>query len=360
MTKHLTLRLQGDHYSMGKQHGSQVSELRPLIVEAIEILFQRIEQDAPDERFEFLVSETNHFLKNANAPILGMIRGLSDSLDLEYERLLRYTLMGYLRDYLCTRPMEGEGCTTWAASGLNTTDQFPILIKNRDYRPEHLPLQVVIHAAPENGHRYLCVGSAGSPGVVSAGINEVGLAVADTHVCSTDLGPGYPDCSLMMHLLERYDHVDAAANFLKSETRMGRNNLILVDEQGALVVFEIGHLRCGLIRARNGSLVNTNHFMDPAMTGSFVDLSPPGIKGNTYHRYAKVKNELQKSQGSIDTAFSKRLMATHAGPLESLCRHEREDSDTITISTTILLPVQRKMLFNHGYACQADYTEYSL
>jgi predicted choloylglycine hydrolase len=360
MAKHLTLRLQGDHHSMGRQHGSQVRELRHLIVEAITILFQRIEQDSPNERFEYLVSETDYFLKNAKAPILDMIRGLSESLELEYERLLRYTLMGYLHDYLRTRSMEGEGCTTWAASGMYTADQVPILIKNRDYRPEHLPLQVVIFAAPENGHRYLCVGSAGSPGVGSAGINEAGLAVADTHVCSTDLGPGYPDCSLMMHLLERYDHVDAAVNFLKSETRMGRNSLILVDDQGSMAVFEIGHVRYGLIRGRNGPLVNTNHFMDPAMTGSFVDLSPMEIKGNTYHRYAKVRNELQVAQGSIDTAFSQRLMATHAGPLKSLCRHERESSDTITISTTILLPAQRKMLFNHGYACQADYTEYSL
>ena len=40
------------------------------------------------------------------------------------------------------------------------------------------------------GYRHVYSGSAGCPGVFCAGINEVGLAVGDSHVSSTDLGPG--------------------------------------------------------------------------------------------------------------------------------------------------------------------------
>jgi hypothetical protein len=234
-----------------------------------------------------------------------MIRGQAEALDLEFETLLRYDLVTYLRDdLLVRRTSDSEGCTTWAASAPATADGQPILVKNRDYRPEHLPLQVVVQARPDSGYRYTYISSAGSPGVFSAGMNEAGLAVADTHVYSRDLGPGLPDYALMRHILETHNQTASALDYLRSVPRLGRNNLILADSNGHLAVFESGNTRYGLFERRGGSLVNTNHFASPEMRDFYAEVDPPEARGRTNRRFERVTNALHAGWGQIDLPFA--------------------------------------------------------
>jgi hypothetical protein len=378
---YFTLTLQGDHYTQGWQHGRQVRNLRPQITQAIELRFSQIEREGGDARFEQLLQETRDLLQEIDAPLLDLIRGQAEALELEFETLLRYDLVTYLRDDLVIRNLQGTpvppagdpgdmqrggaelggtGCTTWAACGSSTALGRPLLVKNRDQTPEFLPLQIVVHVTPKSGYRYLCSGSAGYPGVFCAGINAAGLTVADSHVTSTDLGPGLPDFSLMMHLLEDHDCVPSALDYLRSVPRMGRNNLILADAQGHLAVFEIGHRSYGLSETRDGVLVSTNHFVTPALRRHFVDTQEPPLRGNSFHRYQAVVQALERMMGRIDVPFAQRLMATHAGTLDSLCRHLSERSKVSTISTSILLPARRAMLYCNGRPCQNRYDEYLL
>jgi isopenicillin-N N-acyltransferase-like protein len=374
--EYVTLTLQGDHYTQGRQHGHQAQSLWPQIARAIGVRLAQIERDgappAGDARFERLLQETHDLLQEIDAPLLDLIRGQAEALEFDFDILLRYALVSYLRDDLLTRqPRAAEGCTTWAATGSTTVSgadgtSGPLLAKNRDYRPEHLPLQVVIQVTPQSGYRYVCSGSAGSPGVFCAGINQAGLAVADTHVTSTDLGPGLPDYSLMMHLLEEHDCVSSALDYLRSVPRMGRNNLILADARGHLAVFEIGHRTYGLFETHDGVLINTNHFASPELRGCFVDTSEPHLKGNSFHRREQAERALEAALGRIDVPFAQRLMATHAGPLASICRHPRpgrhpaEGCSSSTISASIFLPARRAMLFCHGLPCQGRYDEFVL
>jgi len=355
------ISVHGSHYEMGRQHGLQLRGLRPLIAQAIEARFGQIERDGPDARFEALLRETREFLQEFDDPLLSMLRGQAEALELQFDTLLRYDLVTYLRDDLVTRGTpHSEGCTTWAATGSATASGQPILVKNRDNRLELLPIQILIDATPESGYRYLCSSSAGKPGVSCAGTNEVGLAVADTHVTSTDLGPGLPDYALMMHILEEHDSVSSALDYLRSVPRLGRNNLILADAGGHLAVFEIGHRSCGIFETRDGTLVNTNHFVSPELRDRFVDTSPPQAKGNTFHRYDKVTRELNAASGQIDVGFAQRLMAAHDGPLASICRHPMAGSEWATLSTSIFSPAQRTMLFCHGVPCQSQYDDFAL
>lgn len=350
------IALSGTHYEMGRQHGLQVGHLRPLIVEAIKARLAQIESDGPDEEFESLVWETAGVLREVDPTILEMIRGQAEALELDFDTLLRYDLVSYLRDDLITkRLVSGEGCTTWAAVGSATTDGGPLLVKNRDYRPEHLPLQILVTATPTVGYRYVYGASAGSPGVFSAGMNEKGLAAADTHVCSTDVGPGLPDYSLMMHILEEHDTVRSALDYLRSVPRMGRNNLILADAGGDLAVVEMGYYRFAVVEAQNGIVVNTNHFVSPSLRDNFVDCTLPPVKGHSFHRYDLVRRELEAAHGGIDVAFAQRLMATHAGPLTSICRHLELDGQSATIATTIYQPAHRALRVGHGYPCESSY-----
>jgi predicted choloylglycine hydrolase len=360
--------LKGDHYQMGYQHGWQVRALRGQIVKAIEARFAQLEHDGPDEFFEGLVRETQHVLQMADPATVAVIRGLADGLKLEFDRLLRYNLVAFLNDALTTRrsaiggeneKVGDEGCTTWAATGSATADGQPLLVKNRDYRLEHLPLQTVVRAEPSIGYRYTYLTSAGSPGVFVAGFNQAGLAVADAHVSSTDIGPGLPVYALSMHVLEEHNTVRSALDYLQSVPRLGRNNLLLADANGDIALFEIGHRASAVLTAEVDILVNTNHFNSPVMQPYFVDTSPQALQGNSFQRYQRVKQVLHKAHGQIDVVKAQQLMASHSDPLASICRHPSSPSDTSTISAAIFLPAQRRMLFCHGPPCQGKYKEFS-
>lgn len=362
MAEYLTLTLQGDAYSMGRQHGEQVRGFRPQIAAAIDKRSRQVEEDGLDERFERLLGETRRLIEERDAPLLAMIRGQAEALEFDFEALLRYDLIGYLRDDLLIRrngAAGGEGCTTWAAAGSCTADGRPILAKNRDYDPAHLPLQVVVRAAPERGYRSLYISSAGSPGVFCAGINEAGLAVADTHVYCSDLGAGLPDYALMMHLLEEHDGVPAALDALRRAPRLGRNNLILADAQGRLAVFECGHRHYGLFEADGGALVNTNHLVSAEMLRFAVNVDPPAERGSTFRRYGAAAAALREAWGEVGVPFARRLMAHHDGPSASICRHREDGDGSATISTGIFLPAERKLLFCQGLPCQGSYDEFA-
>jgi isopenicillin-N N-acyltransferase like protein len=358
MSGFMTLTLEGDHYSMGWQHGQQVRSLRPLIAEAIAARFRQIERDGPDQRFEALLRETGQALQEIDAPLLAFIRGQAEALEFEFDALLRYDLVTYLRDDLVIRlHPDGDECTTWAAAGRATADGRPILAKNRDYSIEHLPLQMIVRAAPLIGYRYLYVTSAGSPAVFCAGFNEAGLAVADTHVYSTDLGPGVPDYALMMHILEQHNTVTSALEYLRSVPRLGRNNVIMADAGGQLAVFECGYERYGVLESQGGTLVNTNHFVTLEMSDCFVDVGPPEARGRSRGRYQTVTDELAVSFGRIDLPFAQWLMAFHNGPLGSICCHPEAASRATTISASIFMPAERRMFYCHGLPCQGVYHE---
>ncbi len=366
MTNSQVIHIKGDHYQMGYQHGQQVRPLRPHIVKAIEARFVQLEQDGPDETFEALVWETQQVLQTVDPSTVDVIRGLAGSLDLEFDRLLRYNLVAFLNDALTTRRYQtnhknaetSEGCTTWAAAKPATADSQPILVKNRDYRLEHLPLQIVARAEPETGYRYTYVTSAGSPGVFVAGFNEAGLAIADTHVSSTDVGPGLPTYALSMHILEDHNTVRSALTYLQSVPRLGRNNLLLADADGDIALFEMGHHSSAVLTTKTGILVNTNHFNSSVMQPYFVDTSSRALQGNTFQRYEKVTEVLNNAYGHIDVAIAQQLMASHTNSLASVCRHRSSYSDTSTISAALFLPAQRRMLFCYGQPCQGTYRSF--
>jgi predicted choloylglycine hydrolase len=180
----------------------------------------------------------------------------------------------------------------------------------------------------------------------------MGLAVVDTHVPCPDVGPGLPTYALSMHILEEHSSVTSALAYLESVPRLGRNNLILADAEGQMAVFENSHHRSAVLEPEANCLVATNHFNSPAMKDCFVDINPPSLRGNTFERYQKVKDELTAAHGQIDLSLAQRLMASHDGPLASICRHPLPVSTSSTISTTVFLPAARQMLFRHGPPCQ--------
>ncbi len=341
------LSLTGSHYQMGLQHGVQVAHLRAHIRSAMEKRLQALAalgNTAPYEQ-ELLAVWEEHA-----RPTLDMLRGIAQALALPWDTFFRYTVASYLEDTL-GGGKQPEGCTAWAATAPITRDGTPLLAKNRDYRPEHLPLQMLARAAPARGYRYLFLTSAGSPGVFSSGMNEVGLAVADTHVVSLDVGPGVARYSLMMDIVEQCATVPEALDYIRSVPHMGEGNLVLADAEGNIVAVELGHSRQNVIPPDEGAVVATNHFVTEGLADRWRDTSPPHLRGNSAARRQATYEALREARGNVDDAWARAYMASHRDPLGAMCRHLEEDGASATIGTTIYLPTQQRAHVLHGNPC---------
>ena len=356
------IHVQGSHYQMGFQHAQQVKALLPAIHKAIDARFAQLAEDNPDEAFEQVVRETITLLEAHDPATLALIHGLAAGLAIEFNHLLRYNLVTFFHDILTTRKTSSvndgqneEGCSTWSATGMATVDGHPILAKNRDFSLLHLPLQIVVRAEPEQGYRYTYITSAGSPGVFVAGFNEEGLALVDTHVSSTDVGPGLPTFALAMHILEELSTVRTAIDYLKTTPRLGRNNVLLADASGDTALFEIGNQHFAIRGAESDLLINTNHFTCDEMIPCYVDTYPAASRGNSLKRYDFLARQLKQAHGSIDLSFTKEIMGYHSDGLSSICRHPTEEQTGSTISASIFLPAQKRLFFCHGFPCSHEY-----
>ncbi|HAF71090.1 MAG: Peptidase C45 acyl-coenzyme A:6-aminopenicillanic acid acyl-transferase [Acetothermia bacterium 64_32] len=294
-------------------------------------------------------------LVEREAPWVGdWLRGLAGALPLPEEELWLYNFGSYFRDLARIRGAgaapEG-GCSTFAVS---STRDGPLLAKNRDCPASMGPWQVWVRVRPEAGLGWLALSSYGVAGASSSGMNEAGLAVADTHVYSRDVGRGLPRFVLMAEILMRCRTVGEALAFLSRVPIMGRGNLLLADGEGTLGLAELGHSRLALRRLGAGFLVNTNHFTDPALAEAFVDVNPPSLRGTSQARHARLTT-LLSGRGCQGLEDAKRILSYHGDSLDSLCRHEEIDPPYRTICGVIYLPQARAVLYTGGYPCEGHY-----
>lgn len=354
------IQLEGSYYKMGWQHAQQVQDLRPRIVKAIRRRLRGLAEYEIDLRP--IVVELASAWNEIAWPTVEMLRGIADGLELRWERFFCYTIAPYLEDRI-QLPAYGQGCTVWAASGPVTRHHFPILAKNRDYRSEHRLLPCLVRAWPAQGYRYLYATSAGSPAVFSSGMNEMGLAVADTRVDSCAVGPGLARYSVMMEILERHSDVESALDYLRQVPHIGDGTLTLIDQTGNMAVFEAGHTTHSILYPEDDFVVSTNHFCGPPLRDCWIDRNPPGLRGHSQNRYARVVTALQADRGQVDVAWAQALMADHGGRRASvaerkqlaICRHPRVDPLSTTVSTALYLPQERTLLFADGRPCQVAF-----
>lgn len=369
------LQLSGPPYVIGWQHGQQVADRRDRVAAVIDARLaelSRLEADQPGE-----LQPAVDALEALDAPLLEQLRGLAEGLQVDYDRLMRYTLSSYLKDRQRIQAIDvqqaaaREGCTTWAAAAPVAQAGLPLLAKNRDYHLDHILLQVTAQVEPAGGYRYLCIGSAGSPTVFSSGINEQGLAVADTHVLSHDLGPGVPRFSLMREILERHATTASALVYLRSVQHMGGGTLLLADRSGHLALCESGCRESGYAEALGGALASANHFVTGPLAGQWVEDEPELLVGNSAARRSRVLDALAGAAGQVDAAWAQALMAAHGTPLDALCRHALlldgvspgPALDTSTISAAVYLPAglagrdRPALLLAAGQPCEAGWVE---
>lgn len=351
--------LGGDHYSMGLQHGLQVKELRPRILRVVQNRLTILQDKDLD--FRSILDELYAVWEENARSTLEMMHGIADALELEWDDFFRYTVSTYLMDKVRQQYDVFQGCSVWAAAPPLTRHVGPILAKNRDYWSDHTDLQCFARAHPHGGYRYAYLTSAGSPGVFSSGMNEAGLAVADTHVVSQDIGPGLPRYAVMMDILEHYEQVETALEYILSVRHTGNGTIVLVDTSGGMGVVETGYEVQVVRHPENSFVVSTNHFVSPDLENKVVERSAGKAQyENSLGRYACMKTNLYTLREPVDLKWAKKMLSSHGSKEKAICRHPEDNPRYVTISSVIFLPQSRTIQLAAGMPCQTPYEPFSV
>jgi len=354
------LRFAGDAYARGRAQAA----LCPALVDHVRhAVAARLDETSaalarPDVR-DFIDAQ-RAVTRRLYPEILEEIRGIADGFGLGANTVFEYLHCSSAMDLASLAEHRPDGCTALAASAAGG----PALVaKNRDYRAEHIPIQHVMrHDDPAwNGRSLLVIGSLGSPGNFSSGMNSDGLAVADTASRTTDMGPGLHRYFLLTWLLVHCRSVAEALAAIRATTHTGSGLLLLGDAGGAVAAVELGHRAVGIETAPTGRVGRTNHFVSATMASRNLNLpSGAASRENSIRRHAHLQRELVALDPRPDAAAIRDLLVDHGGERrDGFCRHGGDDVAT-TIAGAIWDTGGRRLWMAAGNPCVAPWRRFDL
>ncbi len=356
------LVLRGDAHSRGLQQAEHCPDQAAAVRAAVQGRLAGQEQVLASLKVANFLAAQWDFARDHDPAGLAETRGIAAGFGIAPETLFAYLHMNVVADLAqvpVPRAQSDEGCTAWASAG---TGGGAWVVKNRDYRGEHGALQRVFrHEDPAWGSRVmLCVGSLGSPGAFSSGMNSDGLAVVDTQISTSDHGVGWLRYYLMTNLLRRCATVTAALALIAELRHAGGGTLVLGDASGAVAAVELGHGSCALESGRAAWTARTNHFTDGRLAARMIDRARDDLARSSVGRRARVCEALESPQGALQCAEIQTLMASHDQPgREGLCRHAEADG-TRTLSSAIYHTRIGSLVISDGSPCSGPWRSYAL
>lgn len=346
------LILSGDPATRGRGQAALAGDRKEQVRKAVN---SRIDQRRA------LITEADPFLdlqwafcQDHAAGQLAQMSGIAEGFDLSARDLFNYLHLGVLEDAEALPKTTEEGCSVVAR---NTEDQGPVLAKNRDYRGDHRALQrVFLETDPAwNGRAIMAVGSLGSPGAFSSGMNSDGLAVVDTRIGWPRPCVGWLRYFLMNEILIRSATVKQALDFIGSVPHLGGGSLALMDASGDAATVALGS--GSRITVTNGpamGIAQTNHYLDQGLSEERNAPDRQPDETNSRGRLARIDGWLSSRQGNpIRVGELAQLMAGHGdGPYPALCRHGGDDGSE-TISTVLFACASRTLYFCPTNPCDA-------
>jgi len=235
----------------------------------------------------------------------------------------------FLAVMLLARPL--WACTLWAAAGERVAGGGTLLVKNRDWRPDHRQELKLVHPT-EGFYAYYCLYADGPDRGVKAGINQKGLVVvsATAPFSQAQREAMYRTPALNAKLLANCADVSQALN--STGWFWGPRFLLLAD------AFEIALLAIGpegnyqITRTKSGVLYHTNHYVQPAL----VQFNPDKKLTSSRARFERISRLLAGDEKFTLAEFAEMAASRQGGPDNALWRTGKKPSFTRTLSTWIV------------------------
>lgn len=347
------ITVHGSAREVGRAHAEGTLQSRDALLAIVESAKMRF----PIEQVGGELARVVHSLQQHSPDTLEQVAGMSEVFGIDEQDLLHTVLPTYFlsrsRSLNRGEPAADEGCSTYAFSH----EGGSVLVKNRDTSQQFLSLQTVLHVSSPDTYSWSALSTVGAPGVHSGGVNEHGLGVVDTHVPSSNSGPGVPRFSMMMHMLQHCRTVDGAETLHRSLPSMGYGNLVLLDARGDKLVIESGYQHSGYRKTRGDFLIATNHFVEEGMEATCLEPVDGFAGADTRMRKQRLEELVPEAgaQTLIDPLWP--LQWHEEAGTGSVCVHSHKASETI--SSIVIRPTRASLGVALGKPCESVVHEYA-
>ncbi len=258
------------------------------------------------------------------------LAGIAEGFGVSRRPLFMHLHLGTLQTSPHGAVADHDGCSAWAVAD---GPDGPLAVKNRDFSGSHAGIQRVFrHDEPDLAQGpMLCLGSLGSPGAYSSGMNAAGLAVVDTQV-----GVRRPPRRLAALLPDDPPARDRrnrrrGARPIRAVPHAGGGTLVLADRHGGAAAVELG---ASAVATEEAPLVcRTNHFTttalgarDPLRRASAIDASSTAAPRLPRPR---------PSRPRLERGRCRALMGEHAERGAAQLCHHGSVGGTRTISSAV-------------------------
>ncbi len=351
--------LSGDAHTRGRLQAEGADEallakVRNATIARVEAL--RSEGKLTPDRRAYLAAQY-HFHRAHDPYGMAELKGIAEGFGLPEDALFEHLHLGTLRDLASGAMLTGDGCSAFA---VGDSPDGPFVAKNRDFSGTHLGVQRLFwHQGPDiHTGGMLCLGSLGSPGAYSSGMNAAGLALVDTQIGARHHAVGWLRYLAMTRIIASCKTVAEALDWLRVRPHAGGGALILADATGATAAVELGAQ--GPVIRTGARSWNTNHFRAPELAQETLLQGSTVIDSNSALRLDALTTRL--SGPPPDLAEAAAILSLHPDDPGSapICQHPSTADDTSTLSSVIYAIAQMRVYFHDSNPCTGNWHRFDL
>jgi len=248
-------------------------------------------------------------------------------------------------------------CTSMAVNQERSANGHVLIAHNEDWVPEDEPDVFILHATPDDEPPFLAMTYGGL--LANIGFNAHGIAQSCDSVYPSDCRIGIPRLVASRAVLAATTLSGAIRHMLAPHRAAGYNHL-LAHESGEMYNVEVSARRFAVLYAHEGSLVHTNHYLDPSMQA--VESEPDELVSTRVRYFRALRLVRQTELHSADTLMT--IQKDHVNYQDSICNHPMDDDRALdrekTITALLIDLNARTMQACWGNPCENPFYTYEL
>jgi len=348
--------VEGDHYEMGRQIGSD----RKDVVQQMLATYRRYFEEEADKigiaDWDEAILHARKYLPFAEESVpqyVEELQGITDGAEVDFNDLLVLNCVEAL-----TEDALHTNCTSLAAAPEVTADGSLLVGHNEDWLPDDIDNVYLVHARPNDEPAYLAISYGGL--LPNIGFNEHGIAQCCDSVYPNDARIGVPRIFASRAVLAAPTLSDAIRAALNRRRAAGYNHLI-VHVSGEMYNVEVSAEDFDVIYGIDGMLAHTNNYLSRRMRATEKD-SEELIASRV--RYNRVIRLMRSQRGKLSQKSFQAILSDHVNYPHSICNHIDVNDPPLerqqTIASLVMDLTARTMHIAWGPPCEAEYYSYKL